>query len=804
MPTVSHRQACRLLMAVLLQAGSVAAGEWPGLRGPTHDGRAASDSAFGGAAGQLAVRWRARLGSGYSGVAVADGRAVTLFSDGSRDVLAAFDAATGREAWRVPVAEAHKGKDGSFDGPVSTPAVDRGRVFALGPRGDLVAVDLKTGALLWRVDLPEREGGRPPHYGFASSPIVAGGVLVVQVGADKGRAIAGFDPATGARRWALGEDAVQYQSPVALRLGTREIVVGVGDTRVIGIDPARGRLLFDHAHGGEPDPISVASAVPVPAGDGRLFVKTHAEKSTMFKLVEAPDGGVSVQTLWTAPVLRGTYGIPVYHEGHLYGMNGRMTFSCVDAATGQMKWRSRDPGDGWVTLAGGDLVVQAKDRTLHVGAATPEGWTERAQVRLFEDLAWTAPSVAGGAVFARSLGELARVDWAAATPAPAAAASVDLPAVSSPTFARFLEEVRRVPDNKADWVDRFLAGLPDGPLVDPPDRVVFLYRGDAADMGFASDLIGVRREDPMRRVPGTDLFFYEARVEPGTRVSYQFVRNFEQRTPDPRNPRRVPWRGEASSLVPGGWREPAHLAPAPEGRRGRLEKIEFASSLRPGTRVVLHVYLPAGYDASSERYPVAWVLDGDAAREQGLVPQSLDNLMPERVAKALVVFHGPIDWGTWKPRDEEAGAAAVELLLKELVPLVDARFRTVAEARARAVIGHSWDGITALGAVFHVSRPFGALGLQSLAILDTPEAMIRPTIRTAAEQPLRVYHDWGRYEVRSTRENADMRVSNARINAYLRERGYQPVGGEAADGTAWASWRNRTDRLFETLFPPPR
>ena len=91
------------------------------------------------------MRWRARLGSGYSGVAVADGRAVTLFSDGSRDVLAAFDAATGREAWRVPVAEAHKGKDGSFDGPVSTPAVDRGRVFALGPRGDLMAVDLKTG-----------------------------------------------------------------------------------------------------------------------------------------------------------------------------------------------------------------------------------------------------------------------------------------------------------------------------------------------------------------------------------------------------------------------------------------------------------------------------------------------------------------------------------------------------------------------------------------------------------------------------------------------------------------------------------
>nr|MBA3887442.1 hypothetical protein [Acidobacteriota bacterium] len=40
-----------------------------------------------------------------------------------------------------------------------------------------------------------------PHYGFASSPLVAGGVLVVQIGAGTGQAIAGFDVATGARRW---------------------------------------------------------------------------------------------------------------------------------------------------------------------------------------------------------------------------------------------------------------------------------------------------------------------------------------------------------------------------------------------------------------------------------------------------------------------------------------------------------------------------------------------------------------------------------------------------------------------------
>ena len=121
-------------------------------------------------------------------------------------------------------------------------------------------------------------------------------------------------------------------------------------------------------------------------------------------------------------------------------------------------------------------------------------------------------------------------------------------------------------------------------------------------------------------MPGTDLFYYEARVEPGSRVSYQFIPDFGRPVPDPRNPRRVPGAGpneEASSLAMPGWVEPAHLAEPPEGRRGRMETIEFASSLRPGAKATLHVYLPAGYERGDDRYPVAYVLDGDGARDAG-------------------------------------------------------------------------------------------------------------------------------------------------------------------------------------------
>ena len=754
----------------------------------------------GASAGALALRWRAKLGSGYSGVAVAGGRAVTMFADGPRDVLAAFDTDAGKEAWRVTIAERFVGLDGSFDGPISTPAIAGGSVFALGPLGHIVAVDLEAGRVLWRRDVRELVQAARPHYGFASSPLVAGGVLVVQVGTGSGQAIAGFDLVSGTRRWTAGQDTVQYQSPVLLRLGSREIVVAAGATRLTGLDPATGRVLFDHPHGGVGEPISVFSGVPVPSGSGRVFLKTHPDASTMFRLTETTDGSIGVDVLWKAPVMRQTYVVPVYHDGHLYGMNGRTVLTCVDASTGEIKWRSREPGDGFPTLVGDRIVFVTKTHSLHVGPASPAGWSEQSRLQLVDDLVWTAPTVVGNSVFARSLGELARVDWTAAA---TTAAGLARPTAASPAFARFLEELDRAKDKNAA-VDRFLASVKDGPLIDPPDRVVFLYRGAAKDIGIATDLIGVRREDPLQRVPGTDLFFYEAQVEPSARINYQFVKDFGPAMLDPRNSRRVPGLlpgTEASSLAMPDWREPAHLAESSEGQRGHVETVEFASTLRPGAKQTLHVYVPVGYDGAVDRYPAAYMLDGDMARAQGLVPRSLDQLMPARVAPALVVFHGNMDWGPAQPAPAEALAQEIEMIVKEIVPLIDRRFRTVPTPLGRAIIGHLWRGIAATHLAFHDGRVFGALGLQSLFMLDTDRLGIEPHVSTAAVTPLRVYHDWGFYGHVSTREAADFRETNRRFNAYLRARGFEPAGGEAQDGLGWASWRNRTDRLFAAIFP---
>jgi hypothetical protein len=43
--------------------------------------------------------------------------------------------------------------------------------------------------------------------------------------------------------------------------------------------------------------------------------------------------------------------------------------------------------------------------------------------------------------------------------------------------------------------------------------------------------------------------------------------------------------------------------------------------------------------------------------------------------------------------------------------------------------------------------------------------------------------------------------ASRKLAAKLRRQGIEVAGGEVHDGTGWPSWRNRTDRLFEALFP---
>jgi enterochelin esterase family protein len=125
------------------------------------------------------------------------------------------------------------------------------------------------------------------------------------------------------------------------------------------------------------------------------------------------------------------------------------------------------------------------------------------------------------------------------------------------------------------------------------------------------------------------------------------------------------------------------------------------------------VYTPPGYDpAAPLRYPVLYLQHGMGEDERGWVTQGrmnfiLDNLLAAGKARPLLVV---MDNGTVPPPPAAPGAAAAprsapaglnfqgfaDVLLNDLIPRIDATYRTLADREHRAMAGLSMGGMQTL------------------------------------------------------------------------------------------------------------
>ena len=155
------------------------------------------------------------------------------------------------------------------------------------------------------------------YFGCALSPLLAGGKLLLNVGA-KGAGVVAFDPATGKELWKAADDPVSYSSPVLAKIGGEELAVFLTRSGLLAVAPEKGEARFRHPFRPRAQ-ASVSAASPVVAGD-RVFLSTAYGTGGVLLDLKA---GKPAEVWAGNDTLSCHYNTPLLVKGHLYGIDGR-------------------------------------------------------------------------------------------------------------------------------------------------------------------------------------------------------------------------------------------------------------------------------------------------------------------------------------------------------------------------------------------------------------------------------------------------------------------------------------------------
>lgn len=389
-----------LLLAALSSTLVLSAADWPHFRGPTADNVSSEDTwthAWPTEGPKKA--WSAKVGTGFASIAVSSGKVYTQGNDQEQDTVWCLDATNGAVVWKHTFAAKLDPKYYA-GGPSSTPTIHDGAVYTLSKRGLIHCLDAATGAVRWSHQIADTL--KPPSWGFASSAVISGDVVLFNVG----KAGLALKRADGSVAWSSGAGLPGYASPVLYTRGTTTFVAMFGADTLRGVDVATGSIRWEL-----PWKTSYGENSPNPLiTDDTLLVSTgHGLGTSLFSL-----GDGAPELRWNTTVLGNHLNTSVPLDGHFYGCDGRVNkdgghLGCLDAATGKELWSA--PLRGSLIRAGNRLIIVTLTGELVIAAAEPQAYRELARTQVLGGTCWTAPTLSDGRLFVRNAkGDLVCLD----------------------------------------------------------------------------------------------------------------------------------------------------------------------------------------------------------------------------------------------------------------------------------------------------------------------------------------------------------------------------------------------------------
>lgn len=371
--------------------------DWPGFRGAERDGvvRHSKINTDWSASPPVQL-WRRPIGPGWSSFAVDGDLFYTQEQRGENEVVACYKMSTGQPVW------SHRDSARFFEsnagaGPRATPTLSNGRVYTFGATGILNVLDAKSGAVVWSRNVASDTSIETPFWGFSSSPLVIGDLVIVAASGQ----LAGYDAATGNRRWLGPKAGGSYSSPHLVSIDGVSQIVLMSGSGALSITPADGKQLWQHPWGGN------SIVQPALTSDGDILI-TSQENGARRLAVTHNAGGWTATERWTSNALKPYFNDFVIHNGHAFGFDGRI-LSCIDLKDGQRKWKGGRYGNGQLVLLEDQdlLLVLSEDGELALVRATPDQFTEIAKLPAIQGKTWNHPVLVHDVLLVRNSEEMA-------------------------------------------------------------------------------------------------------------------------------------------------------------------------------------------------------------------------------------------------------------------------------------------------------------------------------------------------------------------------------------------------------------
>jgi outer membrane protein assembly factor BamB len=435
-----------LFLLALLFAGNLPAANWPQFRGPAASGldTNAPASQHWNLSKCENLLWRTAIpGLGHSSpilwdrwvyvtTAARTGEAelkVGLYGDiGSADDqsphewrLLALDAGNGKVIWNklgcaaVPRAKRHPKSSHCS----STPATDGRRIVAIFGSEGLFCFDLE-GRPVWKKDLGAMVSAyfRVPsaEWGFASSPVIHDGKVVVLCDVLTNSFLAVFNLTDGKEVWRVSRDDVPtWGTPAIAQTGKQTQILVNGWHHTGAYDFATGKGIWKLDGGGD-----IPVPTPILAAGCAVFTSAHGNWRPMRAIRLDAAGDITPSTIdgtnagiaWVQPRQGNYMQTPIAVGDHVYGCTDYGVVTCFDSHSGKIAFSERigNGSEGFTSSPvsdGRNLFFASEVGNVYV-VPVAETFSVIATNKL-EETCMATPALSGGVLFYRTRSNLVAI-----------------------------------------------------------------------------------------------------------------------------------------------------------------------------------------------------------------------------------------------------------------------------------------------------------------------------------------------------------------------------------------------------------